>query len=109
MSVGANHLGGFRITTAFLIRGLSELLGRPVLDQTGYTGAFDFNLEFRMEGLASWGLGGFGRPELSAAGDDSSRPTLFTDLQEKLGFSLQQQRAPVDVLVIDHIERPTEN
>jgi uncharacterized protein (TIGR03435 family) len=94
-----------------MIRGLSELLARPVLDQTGYTKTFDFNLEFKMEGVAPWGPGGFGRPELSSigAGDDSSLPTIFTALQEKLGLTLQTQKAPVDVLVVDHIERPTEN
>jgi len=109
LNVYPNHLAGYRINTAFLIRGLSELLSRPVLDQTGYAKAFDFNLEFKMEGIAPWEPGGFGRPELSAGTDDGSLPTIFTALQEKLGFTLRTQKAPVEVLVVDHIERPMEN
>jgi uncharacterized protein (TIGR03435 family) len=109
LNIGANHLSGFRITPEMMARGLSALLGRPVLDQTGYTKAFDFSLEFKMDGVAAWEAGGFGRPELSVAGADDNLPTIFTALQEKLGFTLQTQKAPVDVLVVDHIEKLKEN
>jgi uncharacterized protein (TIGR03435 family) len=92
-----------------MTRGLSDLLGRPVIDKTGYNGAFDFHLRFRMEGVAAWDVGGFGRPELPANSDDSDLPTVFTALQESLGLALQAQRGRVEVLVIDHIEKPDEN
>ncbi|HEX4138285.1 MAG TPA: TIGR03435 family protein [Bryobacteraceae bacterium] len=109
MGVGPNFLDGARITPAVMIRGLSDLLGRPVIDKTGYNEAFDFHLRFRMEGVASWGAGGFGRPELPPNNDDSDLPTIFTALRESLGMSLQAQRGPVEVLVIDRIEKPDEN
>jgi uncharacterized protein (TIGR03435 family) len=40
---------------------------------------------------------------------DSSRPSIFKAIQEQLGLRLESQKGPVDVLVIDHVERPSEN
>jgi uncharacterized protein (TIGR03435 family) len=104
LGFGPNFLDGARIPPAMMTRGLSDLLGRPVIDKTGYNGAFDFHLRFRMEGVAAWDVGGFGRPELPANSDDSDLPTVFTAPQESLGLALQAQRGTVEVLVIDHIE-----
>jgi uncharacterized protein (TIGR03435 family) len=66
---------------------ISNLAGRPVVDKTGLPG----NYAFTLEGV------GF---------DDNQ--SIFTALQEQLGLKLESGRAPLDVLVIDHIERPTE-
>ena len=62
---------------------------RLVLDRTGLDGEFDFVLEYDDNGI--------------------SRPTVFTALREQLGLKLQPDRAPVDVLVVEAAERPTEN
>jgi uncharacterized protein (TIGR03435 family) len=67
---------------------------RPVIDRTGLPGDFDVELTFR---------------PLDSAGGDSTAPDLFTAVQEQLGLKLESARAPVEVLVIDRAERPSEN
>ena len=71
-------------------------LKRPVRDETGLKGEFAFTLEWAQ------GLGE------SDAGQ-SSGPSLFTAVQEQLGLKLESARGPVEVLVIDHLEKPSEN
>jgi uncharacterized protein (TIGR03435 family) len=80
---------------------LSALVGRPVIDRTGISGTFDMDLEWTpsME-MAAPG-------STTAANGDG--PSIFAALQEQLGLRLESTTAPFDVLVIDHIERPTEN
>jgi uncharacterized protein (TIGR03435 family) len=70
-------------------------LGRPVVDQTGLGGRFDFTLEFT--------------PERRVSADDFQVTTLQEALQEQLGLKLKAARAPLDALVLDHVERPSEN
>ena len=76
-----------------LLRGLANALGRPVIDQSGFTGVFDLHLEFAP----------------ITAPPDNPGPTLFTALQEQLGLRLESQKGPADFLVIDHAEKPSEN
>ena len=75
---------------------LSESLGQPdgrvVIDKTGLTGNYEFTLRYT---------------DKTAPTDDT--PSLFTALQEQLGLRLVPDRAPLQVVVIDGIERPTEN
>jgi len=89
---------------------LSHFLGRVVVDQTGLKANYDFKLqwtpgdeEMMFRGM---GPGPDGRP---APPPDASGPTLFTALQEQLGLKLESQKAPVDTLVIDHVDKPSEN
>ena len=109
----------------FLAELLSHTLGRTVLDRTGLTGRYNFNLHWvpdmgmsRMGGPGPGGPGpvgaaGPGGNEPPATGApppaDSSGPSIFTALQEQLGLKLQSEKGPVDVLVIDHVEEPSEN
>jgi uncharacterized protein (TIGR03435 family) len=86
---------------------LSDLVGRPVVDKTGFTGTFDVKLEFSPEGTAL-GAGGFGPPP-DAGNPDNSHPSIFTALQEQLGLKLESQKGPDDILVIDHAEKASEN
>jgi uncharacterized protein (TIGR03435 family) len=70
-------------------RDLHDWTGRPVVDRTGLTGRFDFTLTWAPEGST-----------------DTDAPSIFTALQEQLGLKLEPTTGPVDVLVIDSVERP---
>lgn len=76
---------------------LSRQLHRPVVDKTGLTGKYDIALHFT--------------PDNGPAADspDSSGPSIFTALEEQLGLKLESTKGPVQTLVIDHIEKPSEN
>jgi uncharacterized protein (TIGR03435 family) len=73
---------------------------RPVLDRTGLTGTFDFSLE--------WSLAPDSAQPLGSQTEDTG-PTFLEALQQQLGFRLKSTKGPVDVLVMDHVEHPTEN
>lgn len=83
---------------------LSRPLGRPVVDKTGLSGFYDFLLVMKVDEApgSTWANG----DNIPAAGLPSS---IFSALQEQLGLKLEPRRGPVEVLVIDHIERPSEN
>lgn len=68
-----------------------------IVDKTGLQGRFSFTLKFR------------DNPNADIGGSDVSAPVLPTALQEQLGLALVRDNGPVDILVIDHIERPSEN
>jgi uncharacterized protein (TIGR03435 family) len=95
MSFSRNHLEGKGVPLTFLATLLSMPAGRLVVDRTGVTGAYDFELHFS--------------PRDNPAGTESSDPDFFTAVQEQFGLKLQSMRASVPVLVVDHIERPTPN
>lgn len=107
VNVDANNIakGGSRNTTMALLAGLLPGMGRldhPVVDRTGLTGRFDFTIEFAPE---------FSRPS-SPAGDPEPElpgPRFIDALREQLGLKLESTRAPLLLLVIDHVERPTGN
>jgi uncharacterized protein (TIGR03435 family) len=76
---------------------------RPVIDQTGLTGKYDYNLEFAPENM---------RPTDAGASPTSSdpAPTLLVAIQDQLGLKLEAKKLPVDIVIVDHIEKsPTEN
>ena len=83
-----------------------ELGGRAVADRTALTSRYDFTLKWTPEAAAPMAAGAAGGNQEPAR---ESGPSLFTALQEQLGLKLESTRGPVDVLVIDHIERPSEN
>jgi uncharacterized protein (TIGR03435 family) len=101
MGPGRIGFGGFPLLT--FAEGLSGQVGRVVVDQTGLAGNWDFELMFAAERPAGLPPG----EELPAA--DPTAPSIFTAIQEQLGLRLQAAKGPVDVLVIDHVERPSEN
>jgi len=103
---------GQGVSIAFLVHELSQQqLGRPVLDRTGLTGKYDFNLHWAPVENQGTLLKGFEveQPTGSALSPESSGPSIFTAIQEQLGLKLEPQRGPVEILVIDHVERPSEN
>jgi uncharacterized protein (TIGR03435 family) len=109
--MGPNHLEGGKIDMEHLTNALSRLLGRPVIDKTGFKGTFDVKLDFSPEGTSMGGRGGFGPPggPPDAGNADNNLPTIFTALQDQLGLKLESQKGPGEVLVIDHAEKPSEN
>jgi len=89
------HLIGKSVTMAQLANSLVNELGGPVVDATGITGTFDFDVLFAP---ANW------PPDA-----EFNPPTLLAALKDALGLTLDKGKEQVDVLVIDHLEKPTPN
>jgi uncharacterized protein (TIGR03435 family) len=83
---------------------LTQVVGRTVEDRTGLLGKYDFTLRWTPETAAATPPG---PQELELPND--SGPSIFTALQEQLGLKLEPTKGPVEVLVVDHVERPSEN
>jgi uncharacterized protein (TIGR03435 family) len=94
---------GGNVEIASFVSALSNVLGTPIADKTGLTGTFDLILTF----AADQSVAIAPPPQPGAAG--STAPTIFTAIQDQLGLKLDASRGPVEVLVIDSVERPTEN
>lgn len=102
-----------------LIRSLSMLLGRPVLDRTGVTPHFDVDFTFTPDDttaglmMTSGSVAGhretLAAAAASAANDPRAPPTLQASLREQLGLRLDTAKGPVEVLVIDRVEKPAAN
>jgi uncharacterized protein (TIGR03435 family) len=104
------RLSGQKVTIKALLDPLSRFTGRTVLDKTNLTGKYDIDLQYTPEqGQFQAPPGGAptGLPPLPPI--DPNGPSLFTAVQEQLGLKLESQRGPVEMMVIDHIERPSEN
>jgi uncharacterized protein (TIGR03435 family) len=86
---------------------LGLTLDRPVIDKTGLTGLFDLHLEFARDQSTSVNL----PPGVNPAEpfDPAGAPSIFTAVQQELGLKLDPMKGPREVLVIDHVERPSEN
>jgi uncharacterized protein (TIGR03435 family) len=90
------------VTSVWFARSLGTILDREVTDDTGLDGSYDFTLDYAPDdGLLK-------RVAPDAQPDDTA-PSLFTALQEQLGLKLDSRKGPVEVFVIDHAERPSEN
>jgi uncharacterized protein (TIGR03435 family) len=96
---GSWKITGVNVTIDYLARSISYWQGidRAVVDRTGLTGTFDVRLEYT--------------PQIAGAqaADPSAPPLIFTAVQQQLGLKLETTKAPVDVLVIDHVEEPSPN
>ncbi len=110
---------------AFFFRGLGDLtvanftmkdfcggmqgsvMDKPVVDHTGLTGRYDFKLKWTPDESQFSAFGAHIQPP--ATEDPNAPPSLYTAIQEQLGLKLDAARAPADVLVIDHVERPSAN
>jgi uncharacterized protein (TIGR03435 family) len=84
----------------------ASILDRPVVDQTGLQGRWDFVLKWQPDDSQFAGMGIKVPPPSDAA---DAPPPLFTAIREQLGLKLDSQKAPVDVLVIDHVDHPSPN
>jgi uncharacterized protein (TIGR03435 family) len=91
----AGHLGrmvGINAPVFYLSTVLGNKLSHPVIDKTGLQGKYDWTLVWDPD-----------------PGSDSTEPSIFTAVQEQLGLKLDAQKGPVEMLVIDSVERPSEN
>jgi uncharacterized protein (TIGR03435 family) len=86
MSGGKGLMIGQNIPIAIVVESLAGVLGRPVKNETGLTGYYDFRLEWTPDDA------------------DPTGPSLFTAIQEQLGLRLETRKAPAEVLVIEHAE-----
>lgn len=88
---------------------LSSIVGRKVVDKTGLEGNYDFTLHWTRQSLVATSGAATDGGKGAAAIDDSSGPSIFTALQEQLGLKLESQKGPVEILIIDSAEKPSEN
>jgi len=109
MMMSRGKLEAKKMKTGNLANGLAGRLGRNIVDQTGLTGDYDFTLEWTPD--VGEGMGSKGLPEGPSreAPQLAEGPSLFTALQEQLGLRLDSQKGPVEILVIDRAEKPSEN
>jgi uncharacterized protein (TIGR03435 family) len=98
---GPDYLVGGTTTITEMTTRLEVIVGRRVIDRTGLTGGFDFDLKFSRNPLAA--------PAADAAVPADDAPSIFTAIQEQLGLKLESTKTPLDVLVVDHVEPPTED
>jgi uncharacterized protein (TIGR03435 family) len=100
--------GRFRARNATMVDFAGELqavLDRPVIDQTSISGRYDFALNWSPDDFQAARLSAFPTPQQL----NGEVPDLFTAIQEQLGLRLESTKGTVEVLVIDRIQRPTEN
>ena len=98
-------LTGTSVPMDYLAFRLSQVLDRPVVNQTNLPGEFDFKLAYTRD-LPP------GTPEgmrINGEAPDTSGPTIFQAIKQQLGLELKPGKGPVDVIVIDHADRPSAN
>jgi bla regulator protein blaR1 len=110
MRMGRGQLTATKVTMDAFANQLSNNVGRTVVNKTGLNGEYDIDLEWTPD--PGQGPGPFGGPPPGGEAPppvDSSGPSIFTAVQEKLGLKLEGTKAPVKVIVIDSIDKPSEN
>ena len=95
LDVHGTEISATAVTLSDLAMNLSFPVDRTVIDKTGLTGRYDFQLRWTRDGVV--------------AGEADAPPDLFTAIQEQLGLKLQAAKGPVETLVVDHVERPAGN
>jgi uncharacterized protein (TIGR03435 family) len=83
----------------------SNVLGQPVVDNTGLSGRWDFTLKWRPDETQFMGM----NPPPPVADDANAPPPLFTAIQEQLGLKLEPRKVDAPVILVDHVERPSPN
>lgn len=89
----------------FAARALT-FVDRPVIDKTGLTGRYDIHLEYAITGAMR--VNGGEAPDLTLPADPAGA-SMFSAVQSQLGLRLVSEKAPIDVIVVDSVERPSEN
>ena len=103
MRVGRGSLEAVSMDINSVVQTLSNLLGRTVVDKTGLKGFYDVKMTWTPDPALQGPPGGDAPP------GDPSGPSIFTAIQEQLGLKLDSAKGPVDVIVIDTVQKPSEN
>jgi bla regulator protein blaR1 len=101
---GFGMLAGNGFPIAQLVNTLAQVVRRTVVDRTGLTGAWAFDLKFAMDPNQ---LPGPLPPGVQLPPVDPDSPSIFTAVEEQLGLRLESTRGPVDMVIVDRLERPT--
>ena len=108
--MGMGQFNGQGVEMQMLATVLSDQVGRTVIDRTGLKGKFDVKLQWTPDPGQGFGAPGPPPPGVEAPPPpDPNGPSIFTALQEQLGLRLESQKGPVQALVIDRVEKPSEN
>jgi uncharacterized protein (TIGR03435 family) len=91
------------VTIEYLIAWISPSIGSPVIDSTALAGKYSFTLDWEPEVLAK------SAPSEKTLPSGIMGPSIFTALKEQLGLELIPNKKPIPVLIIDHLEEPSEN
>jgi uncharacterized protein (TIGR03435 family) len=108
MSMGPRGMSATGVPVGNLVPMLARILGSTVVDKTGLTGKFDVTAEWAPDENQAAALLPPGVPPPPPAADNAG-PSIFTAMQEQLGLKLESQKGPVEVLIIDRAEKPSEN
>lgn len=103
---GCGRLVGRRVTADAIATILSRQVEHQVLNRTGLSGEYDFQLDFTPD---SGPCRAAGDSQGGSPAEPSGLPSIYTAVQQQLGLKLQSSRGPVELLVIDRVERPSEN
>lgn len=109
LMINPGHIESTGASVEMLTHVLSRQLGRTVVDKTGLKGEYDFALDYTPDNMPMPPHGasdGGPKPEMQV---DTGGPSIFTAVEEQLGLKLEATKGMVDVIVIDHIDLPTEN
>jgi len=112
MQMGGGNFEGQQLDLKSFAAFLAGQIGQPVADLTEVKGLFDIKLTWTPEGRGGpgGGVGGEAHEGIGGGASDPSGPTIYTALQEQLGLRLQGQKIPVEIVIVDHLEKvPTEN
>jgi uncharacterized protein (TIGR03435 family) len=112
MRLGGGRISGQGVPLEYLVQQLSSQLGMPVQDKTGLTDSYDFTLEWEPENIrrqSVYDSGDGSQQNQEAAASEAGGPSLAAALEMQLGLRLEVQKGPVEILMIDHIERPSQN
>jgi uncharacterized protein (TIGR03435 family) len=104
IGIGLGSVDAKNAPMTLLTTALTRMLGRIVVDETGLTGKYDFALHFDQSSV-----GIQFQPRDNAADSGIGEPSIFTAIQEQLGLHLESTKRPIEMVVIDSIDRPTEN
>jgi len=109
MSLQIGELTATAISMTMLADRIAREVGRNVVDKTGLEGRYDFTLHWTSDRQALSAAGPADANQGPAPSQDSSGPSIFTALQEQLGLKLESQKGPVETLIIESVEKPSEN
>lgn len=117
ITVGARGAVTFHaLPLTILVQMLTTQLGRTVVDKTGLTGKYDFTWQFvpdpsqvRAAAEAQLPGGGAGNGSGQTLPSDPQGSSVFTAVQEQLGLKLDSGKGPVEIVIIEHVERPSDN